>query len=526
MRGPAGRRPNPDHRYTTPTPMEPPHYSTTTSRRDSVLSDTSFASSRPSSARQNKNKNNQIRSFKKHSIATINNYLSLNQFHIKLKPSPSDKDIFETLKFVLSRLDYPLSNKLEEDLSLVLKFFNCPVKFNKLWLKTPGTPLCFPSVLIVMHWLVQLAFYNDHVVNSSNVISNDSMFDYCLTSYLHYIAGDDDAVDREDAAFTHKIQFEVDTVKEKINGKAENVKELEAKLEAMRSGPSLREVKEEEKSLLEKDVNKFNDLIEQLRDHEARVEKQMEEKEKQLRVKVEERSMISAENEELKRKVEEQGFNMRDAERMKRELQAVERDIGEAEIERNKWEEKSWDLNAVMGTKWKELEALQLECNQAIRRILDLFKWMCVLGTKFYNLRSLFGILDRYCTNPGGLTKTYPTELNMKWRAATGVLCDRNVPLKLKGKFYRVAVRPAMLYGLECWPITKALANRVEVAELRMLRWTCGKTLLDMIPNGVYRAQLEVETIINKMREGRLRWFGHVRRRPQSAPSRRLEEKG
>ncbi|GJV08821.1 reverse transcriptase domain-containing protein [Tanacetum coccineum] len=93
----------------------------------------------------------------------------------------------------------------------------------------------------------------------------------------------------------------------------------------------------------------------------------------------------------------------------------------------------------------------------------------------------------------------------MKWRAATGVLCDRNVPLKLKGKFYRVAIRPAMLYESECRPITKALANMVEVAELRMLRWTCGKTLLDMIPNGVYRAQLEVETIINKMREGLLR---------------------
>ncbi|GJZ48851.1 retrovirus-related pol polyprotein LINE-1 [Tanacetum coccineum] len=93
----------------------------------------------------------------------------------------------------------------------------------------------------------------------------------------------------------------------------------------------------------------------------------------------------------------------------------------------------------------------------------------------------------------------------------------------LKGKFYRVAIRPAMLYGSECWPITKALANRVEVAELRMLRWTCGKTMADMIPNGFYRAELEVETIINKMREGLLRWFGHVRRIPQSAPVRRVE---
>nr|GEW85256.1 ataxia telangiectasia mutated family protein [Tanacetum cinerariifolium] len=111
----------------------------------------------------------------------------------------------------------------------------------------------------------------------------------------------------------------------------------------------------------------------------------------------------------------------------------------------------------------------------------------------------------------------------MKWRAATRVLCDRNVPLKLKGKFYRVTIRPTMLYGSECWPITKAIANRVEVAELRMLRWTCGKTLFDMIPNRVYRVQLEVETIINKMRERRLRRFGHVRRRPQSSPVRRVK---
>nr|GFD00177.1 putative reverse transcriptase domain, nucleoporin, Nup155-like protein [Tanacetum cinerariifolium] len=56
-----------------------------------------------------------------------------------------------------------------------------------------------------------------------------------------------------------------------------------------------------------------------------------------------------------------------------------------------------------------------------------------------------------------------------------------------------------------------------------MLKWTYGKTLLDMIPNGVYRAQLKVESIINKMRKVPLKWFGHVRRRPQSAPVRRVE---
>jgi hypothetical protein len=40
----------------------------------------------------------------------------------------------------------------------------------------------------------------------------------------------------------------------------------------------------------------------------------------------------------------------------------------------------------------------------------------------------------------------------LKWRQTSNVLCDPWVPLKLKGKFYRTAIRPDMLYGAECWP--------------------------------------------------------------------------
>jgi hypothetical protein len=40
----------------------------------------------------------------------------------------------------------------------------------------------------------------------------------------------------------------------------------------------------------------------------------------------------------------------------------------------------------------------------------------------------------------------------LKWRQVSDVLCDPRVPLKIKGKFYRTAIRPTMLYGAECWP--------------------------------------------------------------------------
>jgi hypothetical protein len=58
----------------------------------------------------------------------------------------------------------------------------------------------------------------------------------------------------------------------------------------------------------------------------------------------------------------------------------------------------------------------------------------------------------------------------LKWRQASGVLCDPRVPLKLKDKFYRTVIRPAMLYGAEYWPTKRWHIQQLSVAEMRMLR--------------------------------------------------------
>ena len=52
----------------------------------------------------------------------------------------------------------------------------------------------------------------------------------------------------------------------------------------------------------------------------------------------------------------------------------------------------------------------------------------------------------------------------LKWRSATGVLCDKKFPIRLKGKFYRVAIRPALLYGIECWSVKKIHEQKMEMA--------------------------------------------------------------
>ena len=53
-----------------------------------------------------------------------------------------------------------------------------------------------------------------------------------------------------------------------------------------------------------------------------------------------------------------------------------------------------------------------------------------------------------------------------------GVICSRRVPARVKGKVYTVAVRPAMSYGLETVALMKRQEAEMEVAELKMLRFS------------------------------------------------------
>ena len=99
------------------------------------------------------------------------------------------------------------------------------------------------------------------------------------------------------------------------------------------------------------------------------------------------------------------------------------------------------------------------------------------------------------------------------WRRMSGVICDRRVPARVKGKVYKVAVRPAMLYGLETVALTKRQEAEMEVAELKMLRFSLGVTRMDKIRNEYIRGTAQVGKFGEKTREARLRWYGHLQRK-------------
>ena len=81
-----------------------------------------------------------------------------------------------------------------------------------------------------------------------------------------------------------------------------------------------------------------------------------------------------------------------------------------------------------------------------------------------------------------------------------------------------------MVYGLETVAVKKKQVEEMEVAVMKMLRFAMGVTRKDKIRNEHIRSTVKVELLRMKMREGRLRWYGHVMRRDQDYVRRKIME--
>ena len=109
------------------------------------------------------------------------------------------------------------------------------------------------------------------------------------------------------------------------------------------------------------------------------------------------------------------------------------------------------------------------------------------------------------------------------WRKVSGVLCDRKVPLSVERQAAQVGGQAGnVVQHGDTGVVTQRMGKKLEVAEMRMLRFECAITRLDKVKNEEVRSKLKVGQLGVKMREGRLRWFGHVVRREKRYVGRRV----
>ena len=81
-----------------------------------------------------------------------------------------------------------------------------------------------------------------------------------------------------------------------------------------------------------------------------------------------------------------------------------------------------------------------------------------------------------------------------------------------------------MVCRLETVAVTKKQVEEIEVAEMKMLRFAMGVTRKDKIRNEYISSTVKVGRLGIIMREGRLRWYGHVMKRDQEYVRRKMME--
>ena len=73
-----------------------------------------------------------------------------------------------------------------------------------------------------------------------------------------------------------------------------------------------------------------------------------------------------------------------------------------------------------------------------------------------------------------------------------------------------------MAYGSETWAMNIEQEQRLERAEMRMVRWMCDVSLREKKTSSQLRQMLGIEAVGDVVRRGRLRWLGHVLRTDES----------
>ena len=116
----------------------------------------------------------------------------------------------------------------------------------------------------------------------------------------------------------------------------------------------------------------------------------------------------------------------------------------------------------------------------------------------------------------GGAESSTITRVRSGWkkiRELLPLLTTKVTSPKIRGELYATCVRSVMLYGSETWPVKVEDSQRLHRNEMSMIRWMCGVSLKDRLSCEELGARLGIKSILEVMRQRRLRWFGHVERR-------------
>ena len=113
--------------------------------------------------------------------------------------------------------------------------------------------------------------------------------------------------------------------------------------------------------------------------------------------------------------------------------------------------------------------------NVSVTLALHVSKWNAIRKCSYAICPAATGhrILGSTLQSDGGMSTEINKRTQCGWnncREMSGILCDKRVPPRVKGKINKMIVQPAMLYGVETVPGTSSHVKKLEVTEMMGMR--------------------------------------------------------
>ena len=127
--------------------------------------------------------------------------------------------------------------------------------------------------------------------------------------------------------------------------------------------------------------------------------------------------------------------------------------------------------------------------------------------------------------NNGGCFDAITSRVKSAWkkfRELLPILTNKSIPVKCRGRVFSSAVRGVMLHASTTWAVTVDDCNRLIRNDNAMIRWICSTRLSERVFMAVLRNRLGIPPIDDLLRQGRLRWFGHVQRMNEDCWQKRI----
>ncbi|GMH56932.1 hypothetical protein TrST_g9690 [Triparma strigata] len=310
------------------------------------------------------------------SIRALLNFLMENGYDSAISPKilarPSSKDFNNIVTFLFRKIDPNFNDgtlKFEDEVASAFKALGYPFNISKTSLYAVGSPHTWPGLLAAITWLIELLTYDQEVaeapqeneeamdMDNLTAVSDKAFFEYLGSAYTAFLSGDDDKYAALEEDLIDKFEAKNVDVEQECERIAVENDEIVGAMEGLSQTANALPELEKRQEDLASDLEKFHQLIEQLNEHKAALEKKVETRGAELERNEADLASIHVRVAELKTAVSQQDLSAEDVRRMQGERARVEDGLERAIASKQEHSKNLWDAETELNKIVEELDA-------------------------------------------------------------------------------------------------------------------------------------------------------------------------